>query len=201
LPMSLTELIHLSFGAVNLTVPPDTYSIFRSCTLWLVKWDSRRNEQQDRGHILSKHIAGLSEEQGERNGYLGMGYFRSTSCIEHATPQCFFFFKFSTHITVSVTSFSKGGGEIGTTFFGSFVLGINILTRGSLGGGVLPLPRLVFSWNDFLPMLRASITGVCVYQDPDDGYCQGIMMTLQDAPAVLKSAIGASCYEHVIMGT
>ena len=93
LPMSLTELIHLSFGAVNLTVPPDTYSIFRSCTLWLVKWDSRRNEQQDRGHILSKHIAGLSEEQGERNGYLGMGYFRSTSCIEHATPQCFFFFK------------------------------------------------------------------------------------------------------------
>jgi hypothetical protein len=44
--------------------------------------------------------------------------------------------KFGTHITVSVTSFSKGGGEIGTTFFDSFVLGINILTRGSLGGGV-----------------------------------------------------------------
>jgi hypothetical protein len=40
-------------------------------------------------------------------------------------------------------------------------------------------------------MLRASITGVCVYQGPDDRYCQGILMILQDAPAVFKSAIGA----------
>jgi hypothetical protein len=87
------------------------------------------------GHSMSKHITGPSEERGERNGYLGMGYFRSTSCIEHAIHSVFSSRKLGTDIAVSVTPFTKEDGKLGTTFYCYFVLGTNILTRGSLGRG------------------------------------------------------------------
>jgi hypothetical protein len=205
LAISLNELTHLSFGTVNLTVPPDTYSISDPAPPSL--------------------LSGIAEEINNRIWVifcLNILLVLAKSRVKGMDAWEWVIFVLQVLLNMLFTVFSlrenwarilpfllpllrKGKG------IGNWAPTIIILSRWAMWAstflqevpweGVVPLSHLSFSWDGFLPTLRASITGVCIYRGLDDRYCQGMMMIFQDAPAVFKSAIEASVNEHLIMGT